>query len=71
MTRMVNFCYICYYDAGNSVYAGFMKSILTPEDRRDLYNGVTDPREELLGDTLELALGILTLAGRFPNHFIN
>ena len=24
-------CYICYYDAGNSVYAGFMKSILTPE----------------------------------------
>ena len=34
-----------------SVYAGFMKSILTPEDRRELYNGVTNPREELLGDT--------------------
>ena len=33
-----NLCYICYYDAGNSVYAGFMKSILTPEDRRELYN---------------------------------
>ena len=48
-----------------------MKSILTPEDRRELYNGVTDPREELLGHTLELALGILTLATRFPNHFIN
>ena len=64
-------CYICYYDAGNSVYAGFMKSILTPEDRRELYNGVSDPCEELLGDTLELALGILTAAARFPNHFIN
>ena len=64
-------CYICYYDVGNSVYAGFMKSILTPEDRRELYNGVTDPREELPGDTLELALGILTLAARFPNHFTN
>ena len=64
-------CYICYYDAGNSVYAGFMKSFLTPEDRRELYNGVTDPSEELLGDTLELALGILTLATRFPSHFIN
>ena len=38
-------CYICYYDAGNSVYAGFVRSILTPEDRRELYNGVTDPRE--------------------------
>ena len=64
-------CYICYYDAGNSVYAGFMKSILTPEDRRELYNGVTNPREELLGDALELALGILTMAIRYPNHFIN
>ena len=64
-------CYICYYDAGNSVYAGFMKSILTPEDRRELYNSVADPREELLGDTLELALGILTLATRLPSRFIN
>ena len=63
--------YICYYDAGNSVYAGFMKSILTPEDRRELYHGVTNPREELLGDTLELALGILTMAIRYPNYFIN
>ena len=64
-------CYICYYDAGNSVYAGFMKAILTPEERRELYHGVTNPREELLGDTLELALGILTMAVRYPNHFIN
>ena len=29
-------CYICYYDAGNSAYAGFMKSILTPEGRSGL-----------------------------------
>ena len=48
-----------------------MKSILTPEDRRELYNSVADPREELLGDTLELALGILTLATRLPSRFIN
>ena len=64
-------CYICYYDAGNSVYAGFVRSILTPEDRRELQNVVTDLREELLGDTLELALGVLTLATRYPSHFIN
>ena len=64
-------CYICYYDAGNSVYAGFMKAILTPEERRELYHGVTNSGEELLGDTLELALGILTLAVRYPSHFIN
>ena len=44
---------------------------LTPEDRRELYFGITDPREELLGDTSELALGILTMAIRYPNHFIN
>ena len=66
-----NLCYICYYDAGNSVYAGIMKSILTPEDRRELYNGAANPREELLGDTLELALGVLTMAIRYPNHFTN
>eukprot|EP00439_Symbiodinium_sp_Y106_P076069 s445_g15.t1 len=35
-------CYICYY-------AGFMKVLLTPEERRELYNGVSSPREELLG----------------------
>ena len=46
-----------------------MKSILTPEDGREL--DVTNPREELLSDTLELALGILTIAIRYRNHFIN
>ena len=44
---------------------------MRPEDRCELYHGVTNPREELLGDTLELALGILTMAIRYPNHFIN
>ena len=48
-----------------------MKAILTPEERRELYHDVTNPREEHLGDTLELALGILTMAVRYPNHFIN
>ena len=45
-------CYICYYDydAGNSAYAGFVQVLLTPEERREHYNGVSSPREELLGD---------------------
>ena len=48
-----------------------MKVLFTPEESRELYNGVTSPREELLGDTLELALGVLTLAMRYPAHFPN
>ena len=57
-------CYICYNGAGNSAYAGFMK-ILHGRKRRELCNGVDSPREELLGDTFELAIGMLTLAMRY------
>ena len=64
-------CYICYYDAGNCAYAGFMRMLLTPDERRDCYRGTVAPKEELLGDTLELALGILTIAMRYPVHFPN
>ncbi|CAE7948322.1 unnamed protein product [Symbiodinium sp. KB8] len=64
-------CYICYYDGGNSAYAGFMRALLTPEERRQLFNNVADVKEELLGDTLELALGMLTIATRYPQHFPN
>ena len=46
-----------------------MKVLLTPEERRGHYSGVSSPREELLGDTLELALGVLSLAMRYPSHF--
>ena len=48
-----------------------MKALLSPEERREHYNGVSSPREELREDTLELALGILTLAMKFPSYFIN
>ena len=64
-------CYICYYDAGTSAYRGFMKVLLTPEERREHYSGVSLCREELLGDTLELALGVLKMAMRYPSHFPN
>ena len=53
-----NLCYICYYDAGNSVYAGFMKSILTPEDRRELALGI------LTGNSVSKSLYQLGRIGR-------
>ncbi|CAE7480865.1 unnamed protein product [Symbiodinium sp. CCMP2456] len=28
-----NLCFIAYYDAGNAAYAGFMKTLLTPQER--------------------------------------
>ena len=45
-----------------------MKVLLAPDERRQLYNGVESPRSELLGDTVELALGVLTLAMRYPSR---
>ena len=56
-------CYICYYDGGNAAYGGFMRALLTPEERKQLFN-VVDVKEELLGDTLELAT-------RYPQYFQN
>ena len=61
-----NLCFIAYYDAGNAAYAGFMKTLLTPQEREDLFRGSENPAEELLGDVFELALGLLTFGVRYP-----
>ena len=63
-------CYICYYDGGNATYAGFMRALLSPSELQELF-GSTNVKEELLGDVLEFALGILTIATRYPRHFPN
>ena len=36
-------CYICCYDAGNSAYAGFVKVLISPEERQGLYHGLSSP----------------------------
>ncbi|OLP81340.1 hypothetical protein AK812_SmicGene38133 [Symbiodinium microadriaticum] len=38
---------------------------------KELFYNVTNPKEELLGDVFELALGMLTLAMRHPEKFDN
>ncbi|CAE7328507.1 unnamed protein product [Symbiodinium sp. CCMP2456] len=64
-----NLCFIAYYDAGNAAYAGFMKTLLTPQEREHLFRGSENPAEELLGDVFELALGLLTFGSRYPLLF--
>ena len=64
-----NLCFIAYYDAGNAAYAGFLKTLLTPQERVELFRGSENPLEELLGDVFEIILGMLTFALRFPELF--
>ncbi|CAE7612094.1 unnamed protein product [Symbiodinium sp. CCMP2456] len=49
-----NLCFIAYYDAGNAAYAGFMKTLLTPQEREQLFRGSENPAEELLGDVFDI-----------------
>ena len=46
-----------------------MKTLLSPEERVQLFRGSENPLEELLGDVFELALGMLTFALRWPDLF--
>ena len=62
-------CFIAYHDAGNAAYAGFLKALLSPQERVDLFRGSENPLEELLGDVFEHALGMLTFALRWPELF--
>ena len=50
-----NLCYIAYYDAGNAAYAGFIKTLLSPQERVELFRGNENPREELPGDVMYLS----------------
>ena len=62
-------CYIAYYDPGNAAYAGYMNCLFTRDEITDMCRGSPDPSEELLGDILETAAGLLTVACRFPDLF--
>ena len=49
------------YDHGNRMYADYMRLMFPAEDPRDLINSL-DPKEEALGDCVEICLGILRTA---------
>ncbi|CAE6972851.1 unnamed protein product [Symbiodinium sp. KB8] len=63
-------CFIVYHDAGNAAYAGFLKTLLSPQERIELFRGSENPLEELPGDVFELTLGMLTFALRWPELFV-
>ncbi|CAE7452997.1 unnamed protein product, partial [Symbiodinium pilosum] len=62
-------CYVAYYDPGNAAYAGFMNCLFTREEITEMCRGSPDPSEELLGDIIEIATGLLVVALRFPGMF--
>ena len=64
-----NVCYIAYYDPGNAAYAGYMNCLFTREEITEMCRGSPDPSEELLGDIIEIATGLLVVALRFPDMF--
>ena len=64
-----NVCYIAYYDPGNAAYAGFMNCLFSREEITEMCRGSPDPSEELLGDIIEIATGLLVVALRFPGMF--
>ncbi|CAE7552419.1 unnamed protein product, partial [Symbiodinium pilosum] len=60
-------CYVAYYE--NAAYAGFMNCLFAREEITEMCRGSPDPSEELLGDIIEIATGLLVVALRFPGMF--
>ena len=61
-------CWLMCYDAGNRAYAGYLRALFTAEEMVEMVQ-TSDPNEELLGDIIEIAMGILMLALKYPNVF--
>ena len=50
------------YDHGNRVYADYMRKLFPADVIRQLLGGSEDPKEEAIGDCVEICLGILRIA---------
>ena len=50
------------YDHGNRVYADYMRKLFPADVIRELFGGSEDPKEEAIGDGVEICLGILHIA---------
>ena len=50
------------YDHGNRVYADYMRKLFPADVIRELFGGSEDPKEEAIGDGVEICLGILRIA---------
>ena len=54
--------------AFNAAYAGYVRNVFDTAEVNGIMNS-PDPKEELLGDAVEIALGILAIANRYPSKF--
>ena len=61
-------CWLMCYDAGNRAYAGYLRALFTADELVEMVQ-TPDPNEELLGDIIEIAMGILMLALKYPTAF--
>ena len=50
------------YGHGNRVYADYMRKLFPADVIRELFGGSEDPKEEAIGDGVEICLGILRIA---------
>ena len=50
------------YDHGNRVYADYMRKLFPADVIKQLLGGSEDPKEEAIGDCVEICLGILRIA---------
>ena len=50
------------YDHWNRVYADYMRKLFPADVIRELFGGSEDPKEEAIGDGVEICLGILRIA---------
>ena len=54
------------YDMGNKLYAAYMRAVFSEEFIKDVFR-VENPKEEKLGDAIELVLGLLELWDSVPS----
>ena len=69
LTHTGDVCYVAYYNPGNAAYAGYINCLFFREEITEMCRGSPDPSEELLGDIIEIATGLLVVALRFPEMF--
>ena len=58
------------YDMGNKLYAAYMHTLFSQEFIKDVFH-VENPKEEKLGDAIELVLGLLELWDSVPSCIPN
>ena len=58
------------YDMGNKLYAAYMHAVFSEEFIKDVFR-VENPKEEKLGDAIELVLGLLELWDSVPSCIPN